>query len=88
MHVASLLETARRCPLTRSAGNTLSMVSWVVGTAKRVRERAVVIRSVDTTHLLMANEDTDVVEMKAVPQTPRILRAMYGYITLTFLGSP
>ena len=29
------------------------------------------ILSVDTTHLLMASEDSDVVGMKAVPQTPQ-----------------
>ena len=59
-----------RCPLTRSAGNALSVVSWVMGTASRVKGRAVVILSVDTTHLLMASEVSDVVGMKAVPQTP------------------
>ena len=29
------------------------------------------ILSVDTTHLLMASEDSDVVGMKAIPQTPQ-----------------
>ena len=29
------------------------------------------ILSVDTTHLLMASEDSDVVGMKALPQTPQ-----------------
>ena len=38
---------------------------WVMGTAKRVKDRAVVILSVDATHLLMASEDIDVVGMKA-----------------------
>ena len=71
MPVASLLEAATRCPLTRSAGNALSVVSWVMGTANRVKGRAVVILSVDATHLLMAREDSDVVGMKAVPQTPQ-----------------
>ena len=77
-----------RCPLTRSAGNALSVVSWVMGTANRVKGRAVVILSVDATHLLMASEDSDVVGMKAVPQTPQGPRAMYGYITPAFSGSP
>ena len=39
-------------------------------------------------HLLMASEVSDVVGMKAVPQTPQGLRAMYGYITPAFSGSP
>ena len=39
------------------------------------------ILSVGTTHLLMASEDSDVVGMKAIPQTPQGPRAMYGYIT-------
>ena len=43
-----------RCPFTPSAGNTLFVVSWVMGTANRVKGRAVVILSVDATHLLMA----------------------------------
>ena len=73
-----------RCPLTRSAGNALPVVSWV----NRVKGRAVVILSVDVTHLLMASEVTDVVGMKAVPQTPQGLRGMYGYITPAFSGSP
>ena len=60
-----------RCPLTWSAGNTLSVVSWVMGTANRMKGRAVVILSVDATHLLMASEDNDAVGMKAVPQTPQ-----------------
>ena len=60
-----------RCPLTRSTGNALSVVSWVMGTANRVKGRAVVILSVDATHLLMASEISDVVGMKAVPQTPQ-----------------
>ena len=77
-----------RCPLTRSAGNALSVVSWVMGTANRVRGRAVVILSMDATHLLMASETSGVVQMKAVPQTPQGPRAMYGYITLAFSGSP
>ena len=77
-----------RCPLTRSAGNTLSVVSWVMGTANRVKGRAVVILSVDAPHLLMASEVGDVVGMKAVPQTPQGPRAMYGYITPAFSGSP
>ena len=46
------------------------------------------ILSVDTTYLLMASEVSDVVGMKAVPQTPQGPRAMYGYITLAFSGSP
>ena len=50
MPVASLLEAAMRCPLTRS-------------------------------------EDSDVVGMKAVPQTQGP-RAMNGYITPAFSGSP
>ena len=37
--------------LTRSTGNALSVVSWVMGTANRVKGRAVVILSVDATHL-------------------------------------
>ena len=44
--------------------------------------------SVDATHLLMASEVSDVVGMKAVPQTPQGPRAMYGYITPAFSGSP
>ena len=76
------------CPLTNSAGNALSMVSSVMGTANRVKKRSVVILSVDATHLLMASENTDVVGMKAVPQTPQSPRAMYGYITPTFSESP
>ena len=66
--------------LTRSAGNALSVVSWVMGTANRVKGRAVVILSVDATQLLMANKVSDVVGMKAVPQTPQCPRAMCGYI--------
>ena len=77
-----------RCPLTQSAGNALSVVSWVMGTAGRVKGRAVLILSVDTTHLLMASEIRDVVRMKAVPQTSQGPRAMYGYITPAFSGSP
>ena len=87
MPVASLLG-AMRCPLTRSAGNALSVVSWVMETANRVKGRAAVILSVDATHLLMASKDSDVVGMKAVPQTPQGPRAMYGYITPAFSGSP
>ena len=66
--VASLLEAAMRCPLTRSAGNALSVVSWVMGTANRVKGRAVVILSVDATHLLMASGDSDVVGMETCQQ--------------------
>ena len=69
-------------------GAALSVVSWVMGTANRVKGRALVILSVDATHLLMASEISDVVGMKAVPQTPQGLRAMYGYITPAFSGSP
>ena len=58
------------------------------GTANRVKGRAVVILSVDATHLLMASEVSDVVGMKVVPQTPQGPRAMYGYITPAFSGSP
>ena len=75
-----------RCPLTRSAGNALSVVSWVMGTANRVKGRAVVILSVDTTHLLMASDISDVVGMKAVPQTPQGPRAMYGSSPLPSRG--
>ena len=39
--------------------------------ANRMKGRAVVILSVDATHLLMASEESDVVGMKAVPQTPQ-----------------
>ena len=46
------------------------------------------ILSVDATHLLMASEVSDVVGMKAVPQNPQGPRAMYGYITPAFSGSP
>ena len=63
--------------LTRSAGNALSVVSWVMGTANRVKGSAVVIQSVDATHLLMASEISDMVGMKAVPQTPQGPRAMW-----------
>ena len=77
-----------RCPLTGSAGNALSVVSWVMGTANRGKGRAAVILSVDATHLLMASEVSDVVGMKAVPQTPQGPRAVYGYITPAFSGSP
>ena len=45
MPVALLLEAVMRCPLTRSAGNALSVVSWVMGTVNRVKGRAVVILS-------------------------------------------
>ena len=65
-----------RCPLTPSAGNGLSVVSWVMGTANRVKGRAVVSLSADATHLLMASEISDVVGMKAVPQTPQRPRCM------------
>ena len=88
MPVASLLDAAMRCPLTRSAGNALSVVSWVTGAANRVKRRAVVILSVESTHLLMASEVSDVVGMKTVPQTPQGPRAMYGNITPAFSGSP
>ena len=74
-----------RCPMTRSAGNALSVVSWVMGTAGGVK---VVILSVDAAHLLMASEESDVVGMKAVPQTPQGPPAMYGYIIPAFSGSP
>ena len=67
MPVASLLEAAMMCPLTRSVGNALPVVSWVMGTANRVKGRVVMIPSVGATHLLMASEDSDVVGMKAVP---------------------
>ena len=46
---------------TIGAGNALSMVSWVIGTAwvmgtaNRVKGRAVVILSMDATHLWMAD---------------------------------
>ena len=76
------------CPLTRSAGNALSVVSWAMGTANRVKGRAVVILSVDATHLLMASEVSDVVGMKAVPQTPQ---RSAGYVWLhhpCLLGVP
>ena len=76
------------CPLTRSAGNALSVVSWVMGTANRVKGRAAVILSVDATHLLMASEVSNVVGMKAVAQTSQSPRPMYGYITPAFSGSP
>ena len=42
-----LVEAGMRCPLTRSAGSTLSVVSWVMGTENRVKGRAVEILSVD-----------------------------------------
>ena len=74
--------------LDSERGNALSVVSWVMGTANRVKGRAVVILNVDATHLLMASEISDVVGMKAVPQTPQGPRAMYGYITPAFSGSP
>ena len=61
---------------TIGAGNTLSVVSWVMGTTNRVKGRALVILSMDATHLLMASEDSDVVGMKAVPQTPQGPRAL------------
>ena len=77
-----------RCPLTRSAGNALSVVSWVMGTANRVKGRVSVILSVDATHLLMASEISDGVGMKALPQSPQGPRAMYGYITPALSGSP
>ena len=77
-----------RCLLTQSAGNVLSVVCWVMGTANRVKGRAVVIVSMDATHLLMASEEGDVVGMKAAPQTPQGPPATYGYITLAFSGSP
>ena len=64
-----------RCPLTRSVGNALSVMSWVMGTANRVKGRAVVILSEDATHLLMASKVSDVVGMKAVPRTPQGPRA-------------
>ena len=46
------------------------------------------ILSVDATHLLMASEVSDVVRVKALQQTPQGPRAMYGYITPAFSGSP
>ena len=61
-----------RCPLTQSAGNALSVVSWVMGTANRVKGRAVVILSVDATHLLMASEDSDVVGMETCQKGPKV----------------
>ena len=36
-----------------------------------MKGRAVVILSMDVTHLLMPSKDSDVVGMKAVPQTPQ-----------------
>ena len=36
-----------------------------------MKGRVVFIVSVDTTHLLMASEDSDVVGMNAAPQTPQ-----------------
>ena len=77
-----------RCPLTQSVGNASSVVSWVMETANRVKGRAVVILSVDATRLLMASEVSDGVGLKAAPQTPQGPRAMYGYITPAFSGSP
>ena len=77
-----------RCPLTWSVRNAMSVVSSVMGTANRVEGRAVEILSVDTTHLLMASKISDVVGMKAVSQTPQSPRAIYGYITPAFSGSP
>ena len=77
-----------RCSLTQCPGNALSVVSWVMGVANRVKGRAVVILSVDTTHLLMASEVSDAVGMKPIPQTHQGPRAMYGYITPAFSGSP
>ena len=70
-----------RCPLTRSVGNALSVVSRVMVTANSVKGRAVVILSVDATHLLMASEVSDVVGMKAIPQSAQGPQGMYGYIT-------
>ena len=70
----------------------MPVVCWVMGTANRVKGtgigRAVVVLSMDATHLLMAGEDIDVVGMKAVPKTPQGPRAMYGYITPAFSASP
>ena len=63
-----------RCPLTRSVGNALSAVSWVMGTANRVKGRVVVILSVDVTHLLMASEDSNVAGMKASPRSAGYVR--------------
>ena len=60
-----------RCPLTQSAGNALSVVSWVMGTANRVKGRALVIVSTDATHLLMASEDNDVVGMGTCQKGPK-----------------
>ena len=67
---------------------SLSVVSWVMGTVNRVKGRAVVILSVDATHFSMPREISDVVGMKAVPPTPQGPRAMHGYITPAFSGSP
>ena len=78
----------------------LSVVSWVMGTANRVKGRAMVILTVDTTHLLMVSEDSDVLGMKAVPQPsqgPRGLTCVFydswgptcgrnGYIASAFSG--
>ena len=61
-----------RCPLTPSAGNALSVVSWVMGTANRVKGGAVVILSVDATHLLKASEDSDVVGMETCQKGPKV----------------
>ena len=41
-------------PVTRSTRIALSVVSWVMGTANRVKERSVIL-SVEATHLLMAS---------------------------------
>ena len=67
--------------LDSERGAALSVACCVMGTANRLKGRAVVILSMDATHLLMAREISDVVGMKAVPQTPQGPRAMYGYIT-------
>ena len=59
------------CPLMWSAGNVWSVLSWVMGTANRMKKKALVILSMGATHLLMASEDGDMVEMDCVPQRPR-----------------
>ena len=46
----------------------LSLVSWVMRITNMVKGRAVVILSMDATHLLMASEDSDVVGMMAIPR--------------------
>ena len=62
----------------RGEGGVYPRILVTCRVANRMKGRAVVILRVDTTHFLVASEDSNVVGMKAVPQTPQGPRRLTG----------